>query len=64
MSDPNEQLKLYQELNSLRERITRIEEDTGSVVMIQGKLLSALNDLQTSVLKLRESTVRIKDRLG
>lgn len=64
MSDQNEQVKLQQELTALKDRIARIEEDTGSVVMIQGRLLSSLNDLQTSVLKLRESIIRIKDRLG
>lgn len=64
MPEQDDQVRLNQELVALRERVSHIEEDTGSVVMIQGRLLSSLNDLQTSILKLRESMVKIKDRLG
>ena len=55
---------LQRELKDLKERVSRIEEDTGSVVLIQNRLLTSVNDLQASILKLRESLLRVKDRLG
>ena len=57
-------LKLQEDMDKLANRMSRIEEDTGSIVMIQGRLLNSFNDLQTSLLKVREALLKMKERLG
>ena len=53
-----------QEFVDLRKRVERIEEDTGASLLIQNQILTSINDLQASILKLRESLLRISDRIG
>jgi hypothetical protein len=65
VSDSDELLcKIQQDIEHLTKRIGQIEEDTGSLVMVQGRILNSLNDLQTSVLKVREALLRVREKLG
>ena len=57
-------LKIQQDIENLAQRLSRIEEDTGSVVLMQGRLFNALNELQASVLKVREALLKVKEKLG
>lgn len=64
MAQPDILLKLQQDLEKLTAKVSQIEEDTGAVVLIQGRLLNTLNELQASVLKTREALMKVKERLG
>ena len=56
--------KLQQDIVTLTMKVAQIEDDTGSVVMIQGRLLNSINELQASVLKTREALLKVRERLG
>jgi hypothetical protein len=65
VSDSDELLfKIQQDIEKLTKRVGQIEEDSGSVTMVQSRILNSLNDLQTSVLKVREALLRVREKLG
>jgi hypothetical protein len=42
----------------------QMEDDTGAVVLIQSRLLTSMNELQASVVKVREALLKVKERIG
>jgi hypothetical protein len=65
VSDSDELLfKIQQDIEKLTKRVGQIEEDSGSATMVQSRILNSLNDLQTSVLKVREALLRVREKLG
>lgn len=52
------------ELRDIKTRLTGLEDDVNQVCAVQGRLFDCLKDIESSVVKMRESLLKIRSRLG
>ena len=52
------------EIHDLKSRMTGLEEDVSQIASVQGRLFDCLKDIESSVVKLRESVMKLRNRMG
>jgi hypothetical protein len=63
LTDTNAE-KTQADLSDIRERLSKLESDTGTVLFVQDRLLDILNELQNSLLKVKEAIIKLRQRVG